>query len=318
VDQADLPDQPDPRALGADEPEQVRDPPIAAELSDPRPLFRFTQFELPWALGPPDGRYLLRAEGDAPEAAPAHVLVIATLGAPERRRLQRTKRQAEPEPEPVPVVTGRATVIEVGEPLTDEGAARAWLARAGEDELTAGLAVLNRALHSFRLVTADPYLHTVDRPQALVARVGYGAGEQVADGLWTEASELSQRSGHRRRAVVLQPQARLAAALSGRERALASQELTLRARLDFDHGRGREAALQVLVALDAALAELALDPAADALTDRLGELRGRREQTAAAAQTALAGPLEPDELAGVEFTLRRLEAVFRARAVANA
>jgi hypothetical protein len=318
VDQADLPDQPDPRALGADEPEQVRDPPIAAEPSDPRPLFRFAQFELPWALGPPDGRYLLRAEGDPPDAAPAHVLVIATLGAPERRRLQKHKRQAEPEPEPEPVVTGRATVIEVGEPLRGNAAARAWLATAGEPDLAAGLAVLNRALHAFRLVTADPYLTPVDRSQTLVARIGYGAGEQVADGLWTEASELSERSGRRRRSAVLAPQARLAAALSGRELSLASQELTLRARLDLDHGRSREAALQVLVALDAALAELALDPTADALADRLAELRGRREQTAGAAQAALAGALDGEQLEGVEFTLKRLEAVFRARAVANA
>ena len=61
---------------------------------------------------------------------------------------------------------------------------------------------------------------------------------------------------------MLRPQARLAAVLNGRERPLACEELTLRARLDLDHGREREAALQVLVALDAALAELAADPQA--------------------------------------------------------
>ena len=42
---------------------------------------------MPWALGPPDGRYLLRAPRRSPGAPPTHVLVIATLGAPERRRL---------------------------------------------------------------------------------------------------------------------------------------------------------------------------------------------------------------------------------------
>jgi hypothetical protein len=286
--------------------------------TDSRPLFAFTQFELPWALGPPDGRYLLRAEGDPPDAPPAHVLVVATLGAPERRRFQRLKRQSEPQPEPEPVITGRATVIEVGEPFPTDAAARAWLSGAGEPELAGGLAVLNRALHAFRLVVADPYLVPVGRHQALVARVGFGAGEQVADGLWTEASELLLKSGRRRRSAVLHPQARLAAALSGRERALASQELTLRARLDLDHGRTREAALQVLVALDAALAELALEPNADTLADRLSELRGRRDQTAAAAQAALAGPLDAEQIEGVDFTLKRLEAVFRARAFANA
>ena len=281
-------------------------------------FFRFTQIELPWAVGPPDGRYLLRADGEPPEAPPAHVLVIATLGAPERRRLARKKRQAEPQPEPELVTTGRATVIDVGEAFASEAQAHAWLRNAGEDDFADGLAVLNRALHAFRLVTADPYLTPVGRHHALVARVGYGAGEQVADGLWTHANELAHSRGRQRRATVLQPQARLAAALNGRERSLASQELTLRARLDLDHGRDREATLQVLVALDAAIAELTLDPAADALGDRLEELRGRRDITAVAAQEALAGPLTPARLEEVVFTLQRIEAIFRARAVANA
>jgi hypothetical protein len=246
-------------------------------------------------------------------------LVLATLGASERRRrLAKRKRQAEPEPEPTLVSTGRATIIEVGDPFPSESEAGAWLREAGEAELEAGIEVLNRALHAFRLVIADPYLVPVGRHPALVARVGFGAGEQVADGLWTEATELLLKSGRQRRSAVLHPQARLAAALSGRERALASQELTLRARLDLEHGRAREAALQVLVALDAALAEVALDPTVETLADRLEELRGRRDQTAAAAQAALAGPLEPEQIDGVDFTLKRLEAVFRARAYANA
>jgi hypothetical protein len=290
-------------------------------MSTTRQYFRFTQVEFPWALGPPDGRYLLRAPGEPPDAAPAHVLVIATLGAPERRRLlaaRRTQSQAEPEPEPAPVTTGRATVIDVGAALPDETEARAWLASAGEEELTDGLAVINRTLHAFRLVLADPYLGPVGRHQALVARIGFGAGEQVADGLWTDARELLLPRGRQRRTTVLQPQARLAAVLNGRERPLVSEELTLRARLDLDHGRDREAALQLLVALDAGIAELALDPTADAIEERIEELRARRDQTAAAAQEALAGPLSPDSLEHVAVTLGRIEAAFRARAVANA
>ena len=46
--------------------------------------------------------------------------------------------------------------------------------------LAVDLAVLNRALHAFRLATADPYINAVGRRQALVARVGYGAGEEGA------------------------------------------------------------------------------------------------------------------------------------------
>ena len=275
---------------------------------------------MPWALGPPDGRYLLRRPGDAPEATPSHVLVLATLGAPERRRLPvgRRKRDAQPEPEPIPVATGRATIIDVAGEFASVADAQAWLAGADEERINADLEVLNRALHAFRVVTADPYQNVVSLRQALVVRLGYGAGEQVADGLWTEARELVFSARRRRRATVLAPQARLAAVLNGRERALACEELTLRARLDLDHGREREAALQVLIALDAALAELPGDPTAAALSERVDELRSQRDPVAVAAQSALAGALSLEERASVEFTLGRLEAVLRARAVASA
>ncbi len=245
--------------------------------------------------------------------------MLATLGAPERRkRFAKRQRQAQVEPEPIPVTTGRATIIDVGEPLPGGEQARRWLAGADEQFLTDALEVLNRVLHAFRLVTADPYAGPVSRRQALVARIGYGAGEQVADGLWTDARELLDNGPRLRRMKVLQPQARLAAVLGGREQVLACEDLVLRARLDLDHGRGREAALQLLVALDAALAELPADPTAPALGDRLDQLRAQRDPVAAAAQAALAGPLDSDEREVVSFTIGRIEAALRARAVANA
>jgi hypothetical protein len=281
-------------------------------------VFHFVQVELPWQLGPPDGRYLLRPLGAADRPA-SHVIVLATLGAPERRRLGvRPRRDAPPEPAPTPVATTRATVIDVAAPLASPDQGQAWLGDAGEDELEAGLWVLNRALHAYRLVTADPYLHPVGRSQAIVARLGFGGGEQVADGLWTEAREITLREGRQRRLRVLHPQARLAAVLGAREQPLACEELTLRARLDLDHGRDREAALQLLVALDAALAELGADPRGAELGARLTELRGQREATAGAAQAALGGPISAAERETVAFTLGRIEAALRARAVANA
>lgn len=280
-------------------------------------LFRFVQVELPWALGPPDGRYLVRAADD-PGAPPTHVLVFATLGAAERRRLaaRRRQRDAEPEPEPAPVATGRATVIDVGAPIPATEA-EAWLAGAGEDDLQAGLAVLNRALHSFRVITADPYLQPVGRGQTLVARIGFGAGEEVAEGRWSAAKKLTVPEGRRRRARILAPQARLAALLGSRESALVCEELTLRARSDLDHGRPREAALQLLVALDAALAELSADAHAAELAGRLEELRGQREPVAGAAQAALSGPLSTADTDAVAFALGRVEAALRARAAAG-
>jgi hypothetical protein len=282
------------------------------------PLFRFVQVEFPWALGPPDGRYIVRPPGDA-TAAPSHVVVFATLGAPERRRFagRRRVRDAPPQPDPSPVTTGRATIIATDEPLAGPDDARAWLDGAGEGELAAGLGVLDRALHAFRLVTVDPYVQPIGRRQALIARVGYGAGEQVADGLWTAARELEATDGRRRRSRILAPQARLAAVLGARQPPLASEELTLRARLDLDHDRPREAALQLLVALDAAIAELSADPLAAALADRLGDLRGRRDGVGAAAQAALSGPLRAEQIAAVSDALDRLEAALRARAAAG-
>lgn len=229
--------------------------------------------------------------------------------------MERKRRAAEPEPEPTPVATGRATIIDVGAPLQSDIQARAWLGAAGEDELRDAIAVLNRGLHAFRLVTANPHVHEVAREQALVARLGYGAGEQVADGQWREANELVLRTRRQRRVTSIAPQARLAAVLNGREQALACQELTLRARFDIDHGREREAAMQVLVALDTALAELPRDAVAGALADRLEELRGQREPIAKAAQRALAGPLDDSSREAVEHTLKRLESALRARAV---
>jgi hypothetical protein len=247
--------------------------------------------------------------------------VIATLGAKERRRSiagRRSRRlQAEPQPEPTAVTTGRATVIDVGAPFVSEAQAKTWLASAGEDQLQEDLAVLNEALHAFRVATADAYLNPVGRERLLVARVGYGLGEEVADGLWTEARELIPPVRWQRRSRLLHPQARLARLLGGREQPLVCEELALRARLDLDHERTREAALQVLIALDAAIAELASDPAADALHSRLDELREQRDAVADAAQSALAGPLDQPDRDAVEFALERIEAALRARTLAR-
>jgi len=215
----------------------------------------------------------------------------------------------------MPVRTSQATVIDVGDPLDGTELAAAWLKGAGEAELAEGLAVLNRALRAHRIASADPHAHGVGRQDALVARIGYGAGEQVADGLWTDARELID-AGRRHRRRIPAAQARLAALLTGRHPTLACEELTLRARLDLDQGHTREAAIQVLVALDTAIAELADDPTAPALADRLNELRGLYEGVAAAARQAASGPVGTPERQATEFALGRIEAALRARVAA--
>jgi hypothetical protein len=285
--------------------------------SEPERLFSFVQFEFPRALGPADGRYVVRED---PGASASHVLVLRTLGAPERRRLVRRRpRPVEPEPAPVPVATTRATVI--GAAGHDaEVAADRWLdgARAApEDALAGGLRVLNRALHAHAVASGDPLAVEVRPEHALVARLGWGRGEQVADGRWAEAVEVPYRPPKRRRAEALRPQERLAALLGGRDRPLAAELLALRARLDLDQGREREAALQLRVALEAGIAELEDDPHAERLAPRLAELRDQRTAVGDAANVALADLLDPTTREAIAHALERLEAALRARALAT-
>jgi hypothetical protein len=280
-------------------------------------LFPFVQLEFPGRLGPEPGRYVVRryAGDDA-----RHVVVIGGLEAPRRRRLAtRRPRRAEPGSALPPVEVTRATVI-ANDPLEGDEPARAWLddasgARATETVADA-LALINRAIHAHRLAAADPYVAEVSAGQALATRVGYGSGEQVAEGRWEAARELPVERG-RRSSLVLSPQERLAALLGGRDAPLACEELALRARLDLDQSRGREAAMQVAVALDAALAELEGWRAAAGMARRLDELRDRREGVQAAAAAALEGGLQPEDEAIVTAALERLEAALRARIAAS-
>jgi len=272
------------------------------------------QFEYPWALGPADGRYVVREAG---AEAPAEVLVLATLGAPERRRLRaRRPREVPSEPPPAPVTTARATVVDVQPVATAE--ARAWLAGADRAVAERALATLARAVRAHRLASADPAVREPALAQALVVRAGYGAGEEVAQGRWSAARELPVEPPKGRRSALLRPQERLAALLGGRARALACEELALRARDDLDRGRPREAALQLRAALDAALAELPPVAASAGQSRRLAELRELRELRPALdalAEAALAGDA-PSSAAAEQLarTLGRVEAALRAHA----
>jgi hypothetical protein len=215
------------------------------------------QVEFGFLLGPPDGRYLVRSDADRPLEA---VLVLSTEGAPERRRLRGRRARTIEEAEPEPVPTSRATVVRP-EPFGSPEEAAAWLARLGgnedaaEAELHGGIRTLNRALRAHRAATADHHVPEVGPDNALVARVGYGVGEEVAEGRFGEALELRPRQRRVKRSMEA-PEERFAALLGGRERALVGEELVLRARADLDAGRPREAALQARVALEALIAEL--------------------------------------------------------------
>jgi hypothetical protein len=240
-----------------------------------------------------------------------HVLVVATLGAPERRWL-RGRRPKAASPAPAPVTTSRVTLVNA-QPFADRAVAERWLRDAGEADADAAVAVLNRVLHMHRAAMADPSVRELRREQAVVVRVGVGGGEQVAEGRWHQALELPAPRRTVRRTAALRPQERLAALLGGRDAALACEELALRARQDVDAGRRREAALQLDATLTAALAELEpWAPRAD-IAERLRELRALHEGVQAAARAALEGGVDDDADAAVRHALERLEAALRAR-----
>ncbi|MFI5037891.1 MAG: hypothetical protein ACHP93_05375, partial [Solirubrobacterales bacterium] len=132
----------------------------------PARLFLFLQFEFPWELGPPDGRYLLRS-GAAAE--PERVVVLGTLGAAPRvsargpglpilRRSRRGRVLAGGPREPARVATTRVTIVDPI-PLSAERQARAWLDDLDtERDASAALTVLNRVLRFHRIASADPYI----------------------------------------------------------------------------------------------------------------------------------------------------------------
>jgi len=240
------------------------------------------------------------------------VLVIGIVGGRPKAGGRRRARGVTPPPPPSEVPVTRATVIR-GQPV-DEAAAAAWLKAPG-DAVEIELAVLNRVLALHRVSAADASVREVRREQALAVRVGYGRGEEVADGNWTEAVDPPRPRVSRRSArdAALRPQERLAALLGGRDAALACEELALRARGDVDAGRFREAALQVRVALEAAIAELEPWRERSDLAARIEGLREERGAVGAAANEALRGGLPEATIEDVDRALGRIEAALRAR-----
>jgi hypothetical protein len=302
----------------------------------PQQLFVFIQMEFPWALGPTDGRYLMRAE---PDGDAERVVVVATVSSRRAREAERqassggagrmmgrlapTGKSREATPEPAPVSTTRVTVIDPV-PLSAEHQAQAWLEELDrEHDVDDALGVVNHVIRSHRIAAADPYVHEVSAAQALVIRAGWGEGEKVADGRWLQAQELpidaartrrqSRRlGGSKQRTAALRPQERLAALLGRHTTELLCEDLVLRARLDLDHGRIAHATLELRSALSIAVAELSAEGRQD-LTLRIAELEQLRsgvEEQAAAAHSAGAGVVSEDV---VSHALERLEAALRAR-----
>jgi hypothetical protein len=218
----------------------------------------------------------------------------------------------------------RATAIRAFAPFGDTGEAARWLDEVCEAEdtlevlVSEGLALLNRALHAQTLATANPSSTEVRAEGAERVLIGYGSGEEVADGRFSDAREVDvspQAGRHRRREEELRPQERVAALLGGRERADACETLLLRARADLDAGRDREAALQLRVGLEALLVELKGALADPGHEEDMGTLGERRGEVGEAANAALGGALSDEQRIRIEDLLQICERVLRRRRV---
>jgi hypothetical protein len=278
-------------------------------------LLPFAQLDFAGALGLADGRYLARSGGE-----PSEVLICSTVGAPVRRRRRRRTRLAQPGSDHEPELALTRLTVVTPTALGDADEAARWLERLAADAEAAeafvadAVRLINRALRAHATAAQDPYVNEVSAARAATTRVGYGDGDQVADGHWTDVRELERGEPRRRRADSLQPQERVAAVLGGREEIAACEPLLLRARLDLDQGRGREAALQLDVGLRALLAVPSDDPGPRERED-LEALRGRREVVAAAARDAASVEPPAETVSELERTLEVCERVLRRRRI---
>lgn len=285
-------------------------------------LFGFVQFDFAGALPLADGRYLAGSgEGDGEET----VLVLERIGAPPAAPRRRRRGRSTPEPEPAPLALTRITAIRASSPFEAQAEAARWLDAACEDEETVealaaeGIAPLNRALHAHAVSAADPHGRKLAPDQAERVLVGYGSGEETADGRFTDGRQVDlaprASSRRRRREEELQPQERVAGVLRGRERLDVCETLLLRARSDLDAGREREAALQLKVGLEALLAELTGAVADPGHEQDMAKLEERRPKVEAAAATATRGELSSAQQEGVEELLALCERILRRRRI---
>jgi hypothetical protein len=254
------------------------------------------------------------------------VLVVKTLGAPPpARRRRRRGRDVAPADEPASLPLTRVTAIRAFAPIEAESTAREWLQRTlAEEEATdavveESVALLNRALHAQAIAGEDPLQPQLAVEWAAVVRLGYGSGDQVADGDFAAALEVDVRAGapsrRQQRELDLRPQERVAAVLRGRESLDVCEPLLLRARADLDGGRTREAALQLRIGFEALQAELGGAVDDPGHLEDMAALKERRAEVGEAANEALRGELSAEASVRVGELLAICERVLRRRRV---
>lgn len=231
------------------------------------------------------------------------MLVFQSLAVPHKPRRRPGRRPGREAEAPASVPVTRVTAVFSDQPFATEDEARRWMRESADDPearaatLARAVRLINRALHARAVGGQDPYVPQVSPAQAVAARLGHGLGPELAEGNFGEAVAVptAQPARRRRRDQGL-PQDRIAALLSGRERADVCETFLLRARIDLDAGRDREAALGLAIAVESMLVELegALSDAAHE-TD-LSLLGSRRGDLARIARQARHGALDRADL----------------------
>jgi len=286
--------------------------------AEPR-IFGFVQLDLGGRLALADGRYVLRGGDDET------VLVVETLGAPPPpRRRRRRPRASAPDPMPESVPLTRVTLVRSDHPFASDDEAARWLGQVGSDDEAAddlvaeSFAQLNRALHAGTVAAGDPHPQAFAPARAAAVRIGYGSGEQVADGGFASADDIDVHGGkskRHQRDETLRPQERVAAILGGREQLDACETLILRARADLDAGRYREAALQLRVGLAALLTELPSVLDDPGHNEDLAALEARRDEVSGATEAASKGNLTVSQQEMVDELTALCERILRRRRV---
>jgi hypothetical protein len=137
----------------------------------------------------------------------------------------------------------RVTVT--GLSFDDASSGSDWLKRTisdrelGTRELRDATRIVNRALNALRAEARDPLVQEIGVTKALAVRLGHGTGDELAEGRWTEASQMPPPP--RGRLDDVDPQSRVAAVLAGRDEVHPAETLMQRARLDAQQGRDAEA-----------------------------------------------------------------------------
>jgi hypothetical protein len=221
-------------------------------------------------------------------------------------------KDADPDATTPPVPMTTLTVITP----EDVGDTEAWLGRVRADDeaidamIAAALELVNGAIHAHRAAVGDPSIPDVAAEAALAVRIGFGAGEDLADGRFTEAVEIPASERRLRRTEAQRPTERVAGVLAGREDVAACELLLLRARSDVDAGRVREATLQIRTAVATLLAERETFDAAGQEAD-LETLAASQEAVNAAGEAALAGQPPPEAVEAAAEALKVAERVLR-------